>query len=109
MGVLLYVLLCGFFPFKGNDEKELYRKIVKGNFEIPNWVGGGARTLICRMMRVNPLDRPDCKNVISLKIKLIDFFYCVLFYFKILNDVWINPPPIQTVNEYKKKIISNLT
>lgn len=59
----MFVLLCGCFPFKGNDEKELYRKIVKGNFEIPSWVGGGARGLIGRMMRVNPLDRPDCKNV----------------------------------------------
>ncbi len=28
-GILLYILICGKFPFKANDEKELYRKISK--------------------------------------------------------------------------------
>jgi serine/threonine protein kinase len=29
-GILLYALLCGHFPFKGQSDKELYKKISKG-------------------------------------------------------------------------------
>ena len=31
-GVILFVLLTGFVPFKSNNEKELYRKIQKGTY-----------------------------------------------------------------------------
>ena len=27
IGILLYVIVCGFFPFKGVDEGELFREI----------------------------------------------------------------------------------
>lgn len=33
-GVLLYVLLCGTFPFKSAFEKDLFRKISKGQFNF---------------------------------------------------------------------------
>ena len=33
IGVLLYVLMCGQFPFKGKDEKDLYSKIKKGDLK----------------------------------------------------------------------------
>jgi len=34
-GVLLYAMLCGRFPFKGSDTKDLYKKIAKGAFTFP--------------------------------------------------------------------------
>lgn len=34
-GILFYVLLFGKFPFKSSFEKELYRKIQKGDLQIP--------------------------------------------------------------------------
>ena len=34
-GILLYAMLCGRFPFKGSDTKELYKKIAKGIFNFP--------------------------------------------------------------------------
>ena len=36
LGVLLYALLCGRFPFKGPNDKELYAKICRGDFEAPD-------------------------------------------------------------------------
>jgi len=33
-GVLLYVLLCGTFPFKSAFEKDLFRKISKGQYSF---------------------------------------------------------------------------
>lgn len=33
-GVLLYVLLCGSFPFKSAFEKDLFRKIQRGQYSF---------------------------------------------------------------------------
>lgn len=35
-GVLLYVLFCGTFPFKSSFEKDLFRKIQRGQFSFPS-------------------------------------------------------------------------
>lgn len=35
LGVLLYVLLTGVFPFKGKDDTELYGCIRKGIYKMP--------------------------------------------------------------------------
>ena len=41
MGVISYILLCGFPPFTSatNDQEELFDKIVAGKFEflVPYW------------------------------------------------------------------------
>lgn len=36
LGVMLYKLLCGNFPFKGTTHKALYNKIAKGAFKFSN-------------------------------------------------------------------------
>jgi MAP/microtubule affinity-regulating kinase len=38
LGVLYYALLCGKFPFKGQNDKELYKKICKNDLEFPDSV-----------------------------------------------------------------------
>lgn len=35
LGVVLYALISGQFPFKGITNKELYQKIAKGAFTMP--------------------------------------------------------------------------
>ena len=34
-GILLFSMLFGFQPFKAANENELFRKIIKGNFQFP--------------------------------------------------------------------------
>ena len=65
LGVLLYVLLCGTFPFKAQDEKELYRKIIKGTFDFPPHLSYGAKNLIAKLLMYNPFDRIESKDVIK--------------------------------------------
>jgi serine/threonine protein kinase len=38
LGVLLFALLCGRFPFRGQNDKELYTKICKAELDVPDHV-----------------------------------------------------------------------
>jgi len=38
LGVLLYALLCGRFPFKGANDKELYNNICKQELPVPDHI-----------------------------------------------------------------------
>lgn len=41
IGVITYVLLCGFPPFYGDVQKELFDNIMSGNYDFPDpeWTG----------------------------------------------------------------------
>jgi calcium/calmodulin-dependent protein kinase I len=60
-GVIVYILLCGFPPFYGDSDEELYDKISRGKFEflVPYWnnVSNEAKDLIQKMLTVNPNKR----------------------------------------------------
>lgn len=65
MGVLLYALLCGSFPFRGQNDRELYRKIVRGVFHIPECVGEGARCILGRLLTTDMARRPTVHDVLA--------------------------------------------
>ena len=65
LGVLLYVLLCGTYPFKGQVDKELYKKIQYGQFTVPSSISQGARSLISRILRLNPDKRPSVTEILK--------------------------------------------
>eukprot|EP00359_Climacostomum_virens_P003916 CAMPEP_0204901482 /NCGR_PEP_ID=MMETSP1397-20131031/3106_1 /ASSEMBLY_ACC=CAM_ASM_000891 /TAXON_ID=49980 /ORGANISM="Climacostomum Climacostomum virens, Strain Stock W-24" /LENGTH=417 /DNA_ID=CAMNT_0052069847 /DNA_START=219 /DNA_END=1472 /DNA_ORIENTATION=+ len=64
LGVLLFVMLSGTYPFKGRDDKDLYRKILRGQFEIPQVIAAAPRALIHRMMSIDPGRRPSVKELL---------------------------------------------
>lgn len=43
--------MCGQFPFKGKDEKQLYQNILKGKLEFPIYVPFGAKNLIAKLLQ----------------------------------------------------------
>lgn len=45
-GVILYALLCGFLPFEDPDTAKLYQKILKGDFNHPDFLQPDALDLI---------------------------------------------------------------
>ena len=57
-GVVMYVLLTGYFPFKSQDEKGLFRKITKGIYPVPENASGTlsveAQDLLQSLLRVDP-------------------------------------------------------
>ncbi|XP_020293502.1 maternal embryonic leucine zipper kinase-like [Pseudomyrmex gracilis] len=57
MGVLLYALLCGFLPFDDNKLENLYKKILSGKYEEPNWLSNDSKKLIKSMLQIDPAKR----------------------------------------------------
>ena len=56
-GVTLYAMLCGYLPFEEIDIALLYKKILKGEFEIPSFLSIQAVELIKGLLTVEPEKR----------------------------------------------------
>jgi len=71
LGVILYILLCGFPPFhdEHNNLKRLYKKIKKGQFQFvsPYWdaISDDAKDLVSKLLNTNPKQRYGAKEVLS--------------------------------------------
>ncbi|XP_051013400.1 maternal embryonic leucine zipper kinase [Acomys russatus] len=65
MGVLLYVLMCGFLPFDDDNVMVLYRKIMKGKYEVPKWLSPSSILLLQQMLQVDPKKRISMKNLLN--------------------------------------------
>ena len=62
-GVILYYMLCGNFPFEDVSNDNLYRKIIKGKFDIPKSISKDAKDLINKILVVNPNKRINIKDI----------------------------------------------
>ena len=102
-GIVLYAMLCGYLPFEDNNNPKLYKKIIKGEFETPEFLSPSAVDILHRILNVNPEKRYTIEqikkhpwfNQINPKINmseglLIDY-YIVPFDEEIIS---------QMVNEY---------
>ena len=69
LGVILYVMLCGFPPFYDEDEELLFKKIKSGKFEFPSpyWdnVSDRAKDLITKLLRINPGYRLTAEEILK--------------------------------------------
>ena len=45
-GVILYAMLCGYLPFEDENTEKLYKKIMDGEYEIPDFISPLSRGLI---------------------------------------------------------------
>jgi 5'-AMP-activated protein kinase catalytic alpha subunit len=53
----MFALICGFLPFEHPDTTELYKKILKGDYHIPSFVGKQAHDLLSKIMVHDPKKR----------------------------------------------------
>ena len=57
-GVLLFAFFCGCFPYRGKDDKDLYKKIANDDLVIPDHVPAYPKIIIARMLQKDPESRP---------------------------------------------------
>jgi serine/threonine protein kinase len=69
LGVILYILLCGYAPFASQNQAELFRAIVAGRvaFDSPAWdgVSPDARALVRRLLTTDPRRRATAADVLA--------------------------------------------
>jgi hypothetical protein len=68
-GVLLYVLLCLYTPFDGDDDNDILRKVMRGKFAFPveEWgcVSEEAKDFVKKLMSKYPRRRPSAKEALE--------------------------------------------
>ena len=69
LGVIIYILLCGYPPFHDSNQPRLFRKIRAGQyrFDSPYWdnVSEQAKDLIRHLLVVDPTQRYDAQQVLN--------------------------------------------
>ncbi|KAM4014653.1 LOW QUALITY PROTEIN: maternal embryonic leucine zipper kinase-like [Anomaloglossus baeobatrachus] len=64
MGVLMYALMCGYLPFDDDNVMLLYKKIMRGKYEVPKWLSPGSVLLLRQMLQVDPKKRISVKHLL---------------------------------------------
>ena len=68
LGVIFYVLLCGYPPFNGDTDIEIMQNVQKGKFQFPveEWgvISKEAKDLITKMLTYEPSKRISAKEVL---------------------------------------------
>ena len=64
-GVILYLMLTGLLPFNDNENNinVLYKKIIDGKFNIPNYLSKNAKNLIKKILVTNPRKRIKINDI----------------------------------------------
>jgi len=65
IGVLLYGMLTGRLPFEGYTESQLYAKIRRGSFRLPDGVSDYSRRVVSGLLRIDAPSRPTAAQVLQ--------------------------------------------
>ncbi|XP_055342807.1 calcium/calmodulin-dependent protein kinase type 1-like isoform X2 [Paramacrobiotus metropolitanus] len=69
IGVISYILLCGYPPFYDENDANLFAQIMKGEYEFdsPYWddISEAAKDFIRHLMCVDPSERITCEEALS--------------------------------------------
>lgn len=69
MGVILYILLCGYPPFNGGSDKQIIQAVLAGKFHIdePEWndVSEEAKDLVKKLLTYDPEKRINALDAIN--------------------------------------------
>jgi len=65
LGVLLFVMLYGRFPFKGKNEEDLFMKIKEGDLCLPEdkFISSKVKKLLEKILVVDPKRRPTAQDI----------------------------------------------
>ncbi|XP_046401936.1 tribbles homolog 3-like [Ischnura elegans] len=64
LGVVLYTMLVGRYPFSGGEHASLFARISRGRFGLPEALSARARCLVRSLLRREPGERPSAADVL---------------------------------------------
>ena len=64
-GIILYAMLCGYLPFEDDNDQNLYKKIIKGDFITPSFLSHEAVDFLHRILNVDPNKRLNIEQIKS--------------------------------------------
>lgn len=95
-GVILYILLCGYPPFNGENDTDIMKAVRKGAYEFPveEWatVSKEAKDLISNMLKYDP------KSRLSAKDSLVHSW---IKKYENLSDISINQGALSKMKKFK--------
>ena len=62
-GIILYAMLCGYLPFDGDDNQEIFQSIVDGDLEFPNFLEDDSIDLLLRLLNPEPKERISIEEI----------------------------------------------
>ena len=87
-GVILYAMLCGFLPFGGDNDTELFKSILECDPDMPDELSNDSKKLIKRIFVQNPNQRISIKEIKKSKFYLKGKKF---FNIKYRNEIHDNP------------------
>lgn len=71
IGVILYILLCGYPPFNGANDKQIIEAVLKGKYTLdePEWdeISEDAKDIVKRMLEYDPSKRISAGDALQHK------------------------------------------
>lgn len=65
LGIMLYVMVTGKFPFNSKTEKRVFDKVKKGHFEIPSYISSSCQDLIIKLLQPLPEERLTAIQILN--------------------------------------------
>ena len=62
-GVILYAMICGYLPFEDSDTTELYKKILKADYEEPEFLSNKVKDMLKKVLDTNPETRYRIEDI----------------------------------------------
>ncbi|CAD8087328.1 unnamed protein product [Paramecium sonneborni] len=64
-GVILFASICGYLPFEDVNTSALYKKILNGEYQIPNFVSPEGTSFLKGILNINPEKRFNLEQIKS--------------------------------------------
>ncbi|EAS01298.2 Serine/Threonine kinase domain protein (macronuclear) [Tetrahymena thermophila SB210] len=65
LGILLYKLLTGYYPFAGKENKQLYKNILKCQPDYPMFISPSAQNLLQSILKEDPEQRKQLEDILQ--------------------------------------------
>ena len=86
-GIILYAMVCGYLPFEGENNNELFKMILKCRPDYPPFLSENCKKLLKNVLKANPAKRFSIKDIKKSDFYLMGKKFCNIDYESIENEL----------------------